>query len=107
MSLASPFLVRLRKGANVGLASIGETKLIELGEPQLTSISTLVQIEARVLDQHKICSTFQGCKKATPVIIMVAEGKGSHQGIKDLRRGLEDGGLAWAYATESAGNTCR
>jgi hypothetical protein len=38
---------------------------------------------------------------------MVAEGKGSHQGIKDLRRGLEDGGLAWAYATESAGNTCR
>ena len=34
---------------------------------------------------------------------MVAEVKSIHQGIKDLRRGLEDGGLAWAHATESAG----
>ncbi len=29
--------------------------------------------------------------------------KGFHQAIKDLRRDLEDGGLAWAHATESAG----
>jgi hypothetical protein len=30
--------------------------------------------------------------------------KGFHQAIKDLRRNLEDGGLAWAHTTESAGN---
>jgi hypothetical protein len=29
--------------------------------------------------------------------------KGFHQAVKDLRRDLEDGGLAWAHATESAG----
>ena len=31
------------------------------------------------------------------------EVKGFQQGIKDLRRELEDSGLAWVHATESAG----
>jgi hypothetical protein len=30
-----------------------------------------------------------------------------HQGIKDLRQVLENGGLAWAHATESAGKYLR
>jgi hypothetical protein len=34
---------------------------------------------------------------------MVFEGKGFQQGIKDLRRDIGEGGLAWVHATESAG----
>ena len=33
----------------------------------------------------------------------VSTRKGFQQAIKELRRDLEDGGLAWVHATESAG----
>ena len=34
---------------------------------------------------------------------MANEVKTLSQGVKDLRRSLDDGGLAWAHTTESAG----
>ena len=34
---------------------------------------------------------------------MMFEGKSFQQGIKDLRRDVGEGGLAWVHATESVG----
>ena len=68
-----------------GLASIGETNLLNLN---LRLFRLLYRLK---LHQHKtICETVRGCKKATPVTTMVAEGKERHQGL--LRLASRPGG---------------